>query len=229
MTGIDVCCKRFSPAKWRLHCPNVRRTLNLSVYRINDFIFPIIITPMQPAFFLDRDGVIIAYRKNYVLAWEQVAFIPRALAALQRLRETPYQVYIVTNQSPIGRGLLTWAQVETINQRLLAQVTAAGGRVDGVYVCPHHPKAGCACRKPEPGLILQAASDHDLDLGRSLIIGDALSDLQAGFAAGVGGAALVRTGRGAQQAQDAAAARMPPFPVYDDLYQALEDLIWRTD
>jgi D-glycero-D-manno-heptose 1,7-bisphosphate phosphatase len=134
-------------------------------------------------------------------------------------------VIIVTNQSPIGRGLLTRDQADEINRRLLQVITAAGGTVDGLYLCPHHPNAGCDCRKPRPGLLLQAALEHQIDLQRSIMIGDALSDLEAGLAAGIGHIALVRTGRGAQQEKIPEAAQLPPFAVYDTLSQALSDLV----
>lgn len=184
---------------------------------------------MQPAIFLDRDGVIIANRADYVRSWADVEIYPQALAALARLRGSGYKLIIVTNQSPIGRGILSRAQVDEINARLLGEIEAAGGAVAGVYVCPHHPEAGCDCRKPRPGLLLQAAREHQIDLGSSLLVGDALSDLQAGLAAGVGRVALVRTGRGALQETAPEAAQMAPFPVYDTLYQALSALVkeWR--
>ena len=178
---------------------------------------------MQPAIFLDRDGVIIANRSDYVRSWADVEIYPQALTALAALRGSGYKVIIVTNQSPIGRGILARAQVDEINRRLLEIIEAAGGEVDGVYLCPHHPDDGCDCRKPRPGMLLRAAKEHDIDLGRSLMIGDALSDLQAGLAAKVGRVALVRTGRGARQEISPEAAQMPPFAVYDTLLQALSD------
>ena len=184
-----------------------------------------IIIPVKPTIFLDRDGVIIENRANYVRSWDEVEIYPQALAALAVPGLKSYKVIIVTNQSPIGRGLLTHKQVDRINLRLASEIEAAGGKVDAVYVCPHHPNAGCECRKPRPGMLLQAAQDHEIDLARSIMIGDALSDLQAGLAAGVGKVALVRTGRGAEQENSSEAAKMSPFLVFDDLSQALFTLI----
>ena len=92
-------------------------------------------------------------------------------------------------------------------------------------MCPHAPDDLCDCRKPMPGLILQAASDFDIDLERSILIGDALSDLEAGRAAGVGQVVLLRTGRGAAQLETPEAKTTDPFPVYDTLGEALADLI----
>ena len=176
----------------------------------------------QPAVFLDRDGVIIENRARYVRAWADVTFLPGALAALARLSRAPLAVVIVTNQSAVGQGLLSEPEAEAINANLLTAIRAAGGRVDAVYLCPHTDADGCDCRKPAPGLLVRAAADLDLDLPRSVLIGDALSDLAAGRAAGVGRVALVRTGRGAAQERLAAGQRLD---VFDNLADALAALL----
>lgn len=180
---------------------------------------------MSPAIFLDRDGVIVENRENYIRSWEDVEIFGQALVALREAAKTPYKIVIVTNQSAIGRGLVTPQAAEEINRRLLQEIEAAGGRVDGLFMCPHTPEDGCECRKPKPGLILQAARALSIDLSRSILIGDALSDLQAAQAAGVGQVALVRTGRGAEQAQQAEAAQIGPFRVFADLAEALESVL----
>jgi D-glycero-D-manno-heptose 1,7-bisphosphate phosphatase len=181
-------------------------------------------TPLQPALFLDRDGVIIHNRDGYVRSWEDVAIYPAALTALARLAPRPLAIVLITNQAGVGHGLIPLATAWEINRRLTEVVEAAGGRLDAVYLCPHRPDEGCSCRKPAPGLILQAAHDLGLDLGRATVIGDALSDLGAGWAAGVARVALVETGRGAQQASLPEAAHLPPFPRFPDLSAALDAL-----
>ncbi|TLN28495.1 HAD-IIIA family hydrolase, partial [bacterium] len=113
---------------------------------------------------------------------------------------------------------------EELNRRVMAVVEAAGGRVDGTWMCPHAPDENCACRKPRPGLLLQAAAALDLELFRSYMIGDALSDLKAGRAAGVREAMLVRTGRGVAQARLPEAALLQPFRVFDSLAEALDHI-----
>jgi D-glycero-D-manno-heptose 1,7-bisphosphate phosphatase len=180
---------------------------------------------MQPAIFLDRDGVIIENRSNYVRSWADVEFYPQAIEALASRITGAYKLIIITNQSPIGRGILTREQFDEINQRILREIDAAGVKVDGVYVCPHHPDDGCECRKPRPGMLLQAAREHQLDLDNSILVGDALSDLQAGIAAGVGRVMLVRTGRGAEQEKSSEAADMQPFEVYANLAEALSAIM----
>jgi D-glycero-D-manno-heptose 1,7-bisphosphate phosphatase len=184
-----------------------------------------IITPMHPAIFLDRDGVIIENRSDYVRNWSQVKILPQALPALAQVASSPYRIVLITNQSGIGRGFIPLETAVDINERLLEIIVQAGGRIDRVYMCPHKPSDQCACRKPEPGMILQAARDLDLDLGNSILIGDALTDIQAGRSAGVGRVALVRTGRGAEQEQAELIADMQPFPIYNNLASALRDLI----
>ena len=184
---------------------------------------------MTPAIFLDRDGVIVENRPNYILSWADVAVYPQALAALARLRQGPHIIVVITNQSAIGRGLLTPAAAQAVNTRLIEVVAQAGGRIDAVYLCPHTPDDACACRKPRPGLLLQAAREMSLDLAASLLIGDALTDLQAGLNAGVGQVALVRTGRGQAQSALPAATAWSELPLFEDVYQALDNLVGITN
>ncbi len=176
-----------------------------------------------PAVFLDRDGVIIDNRDDYHRSWDDVRIIPGALGALARASTAPFKFVIVTNQSAVGRGLISLSDAESINERLVSEVGAHGGHIDGVFMCPHSPEAGCDCRKPEPGLILQASRELSIDLGRSILIGDAMSDIQAARAAGVPSAVLVKTGRGSEQLPLRQAGAPDPFPVYKDLAEAL----WR--
>ncbi len=154
----------------------------------------------RPAVFLDRDGVIIANRDDYIKSWHEVEFLPGAIAALRRFSQSNYAVVIVTNQSAVGRGIISLQQANDINRRVVAEIRAQGGRVDACYVCPHHPDDRCVCRKPSPGLLFQASQELGLDLSESYMVGDALTDLQAARVAGVQGI-LVRTGRGEHQAR----------------------------
>ena len=153
---------------------------------------------MTAAVFLDRDGVINENRDDYVKGWEEVCFLPGALEALARLAATPFRVLLITNQSPIGRGILTAGQVEATNRRLVEEIGAHGGRIDGIYYCPHCPDDGCDCRKPRPGLLLRAARELEIDLRHSYLVGDAISDVEAGLAAGCR-PIMVLTGLGQEQ------------------------------
>lgn len=147
---------------------------------------------------MDRDGVIIENCPNYVLHWSDVKFLPQSLEAL-RIINPAIKIIIITNQSAIGRGLITLAEGQDLNQRIESEVRKQGGRIDASYMCPHSPQQACQCRKPQPGLILQAARELDIDLAHSIMIGDALSDILAGKNAGISKNILVETGRGSQQ------------------------------
>jgi len=180
---------------------------------------------LQPALFLDRDGVIIENRANYVRSWDDVEIYPQALAVLARIRAIPYRIIVVTNQSAVGRGIISYSVAASINERLVEEIERANGRIDAVFMCPHAPEEACVCRKPEPGLLLQAAQALSIDLERSIMIGDALTDLEAGQAAGVGSLALVTTGRGAAQAQLPEMERLNQVAIFDTLADALAALI----
>ena len=153
---------------------------------------------MNPAIFLDRDGVINHNRSDYVKTWEEYIFLPNVFEPLKRLAQSEYSIVIIRNQSPIGRGLVQRETVEAINQRMKAEIESRGGRIDGVYYCPHRPDEVCECRKPRPGLLLRAAQELDLDLSCSYFIGDAVSDVEAALAAGCT-PLFVQTGLGSDQ------------------------------
>jgi D-glycero-D-manno-heptose 1,7-bisphosphate phosphatase len=158
--------------------------------------------PLRPAVFLDRDGTLIE-EVNYLAHPDQVRLLPGAAEAVARLNGLGIPVVVVTNQAGVARGYFPASRVAEVHARLDALLRADGARIDGYYVCPHHPTAGvgayridCACRKPSPGLLRRAAAELGLDLGRSCMIGDKGSDLEAGARAGCR-PVLVRTGYGA--------------------------------
>jgi D-glycero-D-manno-heptose 1,7-bisphosphate phosphatase len=181
--------------------------------------------PMKPAIFLDRDGVIIQNRPDYVRSWNDVEFLPAAVDALARLASAPYPMVFVTNQSAVGRGIISLETAQAINRRLVAELRAQGCRVDGIFMCPHAPEDGCACRKPKPGLLFQAAEALGIDLSASVMIGDAWTDLQAGAAAGVSRLGLLLTGRGEQQLLLPRPPEVAHALVFSDLAAALAALL----
>ena len=176
----------------------------------------------RPAVFLDRDGVINQNRADYVKSWSEVEFLPAAFDALRRLAETDFAIVLVTNQSAVGRGIVSKESATRLNRRIVETIRSQGGRVNGSYLCPHHPDDNCECRKPRPGMLLQAADELGLDLGRSYFIGDAITDMQAADAAGVRGI-LVLTGRGQNQAREASAPL--PWPIASDLESAIDYIL----
>lgn len=132
---------------------------------------------------------------NYVGDVERVILIPGAKTALKRLRDAGYKLFVVTNQSGVGRGYFTREAVEHIHAHLDEQFGAAGVTFDRYYVCPHHPEDNCECRKPKPKFLRDAADEFGLDLARSFMVGDRTSDIQAGINAGTR-TILVLTGVG---------------------------------
>jgi len=174
---------------------------------------------------LDRDGVLNqeAPRGGYILQPQEFQWLPDALEALALLRRAGVRLSVATNQSAVGRGLMTAADLDAIHARMRREATAAGATLAAVFACPHAPDAGCGCRKPAPGLILQAITASGIDPAHTLLAGDDLRDLQAAQAAGIR-AALVRTGKGAQTERGAATSAMD-VAVYDDLLQLAHALV----
>jgi D-glycero-D-manno-heptose 1,7-bisphosphate phosphatase len=170
--------------------------------------------------------VLIEDRPNYVRDWADVQFVPGALMALRRLADSKFVIAVVTNQSAIGRGIVTPEVTCSINRRIEGCVREAGGRVDGWYLCPHAPEARCACRKPAPGLLLEAASQLELDLERSYLIGDSLRDLQAARAVGVT-PILVLTGHGREHVAQLGQIDLGACLVVEDVAAAVHAILCR--
>ena len=143
------------------------------------------------AVFLDRDGT-INVEKNYLYRCDEFSFLPGVPQALKRLQKAGFLLVVVTNQSGVARGYYTLHNVETLHIYMQQLLQEFGVDVSGIYVCPHHPdgvKGGpfslsCDCRKGRPGLLLKAAKELEVDLSQSYMIGDKLSDIEAGHRAG---------------------------------------------
>jgi D-glycero-D-manno-heptose 1,7-bisphosphate phosphatase len=150
----------------------------------------------RAAIFLDRDGVINENLAGDVRSWADFRFLPGTLDALRELTSLDSPIFLVTNQAVIGRGQASQQCVDEIHARMLDCIRAAGARVTEVLCCPHLPSAGCHCRKPAPGMLLEIAARFDIDLGASVLVGDWLTDIAAGQRGGCR-TILVLTGRGA--------------------------------
>ena len=155
----------------------------------------------QPAIFIDRDGV-INKDHGYVCRIDDFHFINGVIAACKKLKEKGYLLVVITNQSGIARGYYTEAQFNLLTQWMDWSFANEGVELDGIYYCPHHFQEGigqykidCDCRKPKPGLIVNAVADLNLDLSRSILVGDTVTDIQAGISAGIKENYLVRTGK----------------------------------
>jgi D-glycero-D-manno-heptose 1,7-bisphosphate phosphatase len=167
---------------------------------------------------LDRDGVLNreAPAGGYVLEPGEFFWLPGAVEALAMLRGAGLRLSVATNQSGVGRGLMTLAQLEAIHDRMRIEAAGNGGALDTVLFCPHAPDDGCECRKPAPGLIREALARSGIDAAASLVVGDDHRDLEAASRAGVK-AALVRTGKG-RKAENLLRGGAE-VPTYDDLLE----------
>jgi D-glycero-D-manno-heptose 1,7-bisphosphate phosphatase len=141
---------------------------------------------MPKAVFLDRDGVLNrkASEGQYITAWEQVEFLSGVAEALRELRQAGYLVIVATNQRAVAKNRLALADLESIHRKMQQALAAEGAKIDAFFYCPHDENANCACRKPQPGMLLEAARERRISLSRSWMIGDAPSDVEAGRAAG---------------------------------------------
>ena len=146
-------------------------------------------TDMNKAVFLDRDGVITEDPPHYAHRVDQVRIIPGSGEAIRLLNDGGYLVIVVSNQSGIARGYYQERDVALFNEEMKRQLSLEGAHIDAIYYCPHHPDGNiekfrevCSCRKPQPGMLIQAAKQHQINLKASFLIGDKFSDIRAGNA-----------------------------------------------
>jgi D-glycero-D-manno-heptose 1,7-bisphosphate phosphatase len=157
--------------------------------------------PARPAVFLDRDGTMI-HDANYLSRLDDLHWFPYTVDAIRLLNQSGFLVFVISNQGGVGLGIFDEAFVGTVHRAMSARLEAGGAKVDGWFHCPHHPRAilaafrvPCDCRKPKPGLVRQAQTQFAIDLDRSFVVGDKVSDV--GLARNVGArGVLVRTGYG---------------------------------
>jgi D-glycero-D-manno-heptose 1,7-bisphosphate phosphatase len=173
----------------------------------------------RPALFLDRDGAVVE-ETGYLCRVEDVVIIPGAAEVISVANRRGVPVVMVTNQSGIGRGHYSWTEFKSVQDAIVTSLAATHARIDAVYACAHHPEAqgflaypDHPARKPNPGMLLQAASDLALDLKASWLVGDKANDIEAAKRAGIAGALQVATGYGAAERQLAAKLASPNFEV----------------
>lgn len=176
----------------------------------------------RPAVFIDRDGT-LNVEKKYLHRFEDWEWIPGAIEAVRKFNTAGFLVIVVSNQAGVARGLYSESDVVSLHARVDEELDKAGARIDAYYFCPHHPEYAegneCACRKPLPGMLVQAREELNIDFARSWMIGDKLIDIQAGQAAGIR-SILVATGYGASEVN-----QLPQgVPFVEDLLAA-SDLI----
>ena len=174
---------------------------------------------MKRALFLDRDGTLIV-DKHYLHRPDEVEFIPGSAEGLRDLIARGFHLFIVTNQSGVGRGYFTLADVDRVHAHIEAELAAEDVVFDGIYVAPEAPDQPSRGRKPSPAFLQDAARDFDIDLSRSYVVGDKVIDLETGWNAGCARSLLVRTGEGALAESTARPGDLRDAVVVDDLAAA---------
>ncbi len=175
--------------------------------------------------FLDRDGVINVDSPDYIKSPDEFHFIPGSAEAIALLSQAGCHVIVISNQSAIGRGMITRNDLERIFAKMIKGVEQAGGNITDILFCPHRPDEGCRCRKPAPGLFHDAASRYNLDLSGSVMVGDSAKDIAAARAAGCGQGILVLSGKDPEHQQQVAKSQTPPDVVKTDLMAAAKWII----
>ncbi len=171
---------------------------------------------------LDRDGVINEDSDAYIKSPDEWVPVPGSLEAIARLKQADFRVVVATNQSGVARGLFDLDTLNQIHEKMLGQVAKAGGTIDAIFFCPHHPDEECDCRKPKTGLYRDIAARFRLGLTGVPAVGDSLKDLQAAKAVGAR-AILVRTGKGEKTLSNGEA--LEDVDVYDNLAAVVDALL----
>jgi D-glycero-D-manno-heptose 1,7-bisphosphate phosphatase len=174
--------------------------------------------------FIDRDGVINANRADYVKSWNEFQFLPGSREAIAKLTRAGHRVVVCTNQACVAKGIISMAMVEYIHNKMIAEIAEMGGVVEKVYYCPHAKEANCDCRKPRPGMLLKARDELRLEMTGAVFIGDSITDIQAGFAAGVH-TILVLSGLGLEQFRAHHQEAESPFRISMNLEHAVEMIL----
>jgi D-glycero-D-manno-heptose 1,7-bisphosphate phosphatase len=182
---------------------------------------------MKTTVFIDRDGT-INRDVGYLTHPNQLELIPRAAAAISNLNRAGLLVVVVSNQAGIAKGFIQEKQVPAIHEVFLEILSQEGARIDGFYYCPHHPQGlvkkytcSCICRKPAPGLLLRASEEMHIDLARSYVVGDKVSDMQLAHNVGAT-AVMVLTGHGRRHQSNYPADCHRPHYTCNDLYDAVQ-------
>lgn len=149
---------------------------------------------LKHSVFLDRDGVINRDSPDYIKSWQEFEFIPGSLDAIADLTRAGCPIFIISNQSAVGRQFMSQSALDRITRNMSQRIIDYGGRLTDVFYCPHQPADHCACRKPKPGLIFKACEQYAIDLSSAVMVGDSPKDIQCARSAGLGAALLVASG-----------------------------------
>jgi len=183
---------------------------------------------MNKAVFLDRDGVITKEPPYYAHKIDQLELIPKSAEAISLLNESGFKVIVVSNQSGVARGYYQEKDIDIYNKAMKKKLEDKGAFINAIYYCPHYPEAtikeyriDCDCRKPKPGMLKRAKKDLDLDLKCSFLVGDKMSDIEAGYRAGCK-TILVLTGQGNDELKNNLKMQIKPNYISKDLYTATQ-------
>ena len=150
---------------------------------------------LKKVVFLDRDGVINFDSPNYIKSRCEFKFIPGSIEAISELTLNGFTSFVITNQSALARGLISFEELEEIHNMMKKRVASEGGKLTEIFFCPHMPNDGCDCRKPQPGMIFQAQRKYDIDLADAVMVGDSAKDIVCAYNAGCDRAVQVKTGK----------------------------------
>lgn len=180
---------------------------------------------LRNAVLLDRDGVINRDFPDYIKSWEEFEFLPGSIDAIADLTRNGRAVFIISNQSAVGRRLMPRAELDRIFSNMCGIIESRGGRITDIFYCPHRPEDNCDCRKPEPGLIFQAQEKYDIELATAVMVGDSVRDIACARNAGCGGAVLVESGYEKIDPETLQNADSAPDHIASDLRHAVDWLL----
>jgi D-glycero-D-manno-heptose 1,7-bisphosphate phosphatase len=182
---------------------------------------------LERVVFLDRDGVINEDSPDYIKSWSEFFFLPKSIQAIKNLTENGFAIILITNQSIIGRKMVSLATLEHTHKMLCRSIHDKGGEITDIFFCPHDPADQCDCRKPKTGLFQQAQSKYLVDMPETFMVGDSAKDIEGARKAGCGHTILVQTGNGPNAKNELAAKGIVPDYIAIDLYQASEWILSR--
>ncbi|MBW2412561.1 MAG: D-glycero-beta-D-manno-heptose 1,7-bisphosphate 7-phosphatase [Deltaproteobacteria bacterium] len=180
---------------------------------------------LKKVVFLDRDGTINRDSPGYIKSREEFEFLPGSLEAIRALTLNGFTMIVITNQSALPRQLISLGELKHIHSMLLQGARSNGGEITDIFYCPHMPEDVCDCRKPEPGLILNARHKYSIDLADAVMVGDSYRDIGCGINAGCGKTVLVKTGIHTNTAERLAEKGIAPDYVAEDLLDASQWII----
>lgn len=170
---------------------------------------------------LDRDGVINKDSPNYIKSPKEWVAIPKSLEAIAKLKHANFKIAVATNQSGLARNYFSNETLDKIHQKMVEQIERTGGKLDTIFFCPHGPNDNCDCRKPKPGLLLQAARKFHVDPAKMVMIGDSFRDIQAAINCGADSIFI----KSNEKPNDLSKAKDLNIPIYDSLYEATDYIL----